>query len=135
MAFYFAFYFGLKHSKILIPKEAVRLQVLLYSGQCALILSKNVLLFLELPFCFPELPFHFPEVPSFPGVVLLFPRSARLFSKSAFLFLENAVLFSRIALSFSRSAFNLFIVYVFFQEPFFLQLIMPSRPAQSCSER
>ena len=41
----------------------VRVQVLLSSSQCALLLPKNALLFPELPFYFPEKLFYFLELP------------------------------------------------------------------------
>ena len=64
------------------PEKRVRLQVLLLSSQCALLLHKNAL-------SFPELPFHFPEVPfRFLKFTFCFPEVAFYFSKMPYCFPE-----------------------------------------------
>ena len=107
-----------------LQRGVVRLQVSLPSSQCALLLPKNVILFLELPFYFQELPLHFLELPFlFPGIALLFSRSALLFSRSAFLFLKNALLFSRTAFSFPEVPSIYLLCTSFSKKNAFLQLI------------
>ena len=96
------------------------MQVLLYSGQCALLLSKNVLLFLELPFCFPELPFHFPEA------LVCFPKVPFCFSKMPYCFPELLFRFPEVP--------SIYLLCTsFFKNPFFcswLCLLVLLRAAQ-----
>ena len=61
------------------------------SNQCAFLLTKNALLF-------PELPFYFQKC-------LLFRGIAHLFSGSVFLFLKNALLFLEIPFNFPELSY------------------------------
>ena len=61
-------------------EKRARLQVLLLSSLCALLLHKDAL-------SFPELPFYFPEVPfSFLKFTFCFPEVAFYFSKMPYCF-------------------------------------------------
>ena len=74
-------------------REELKLQVLLFSSQCTLLLSKNALLFpefqfhfSEVPFCFLELFFSIPEMPSFYLLCLSFSKNVFFQAECTFLF-------------------------------------------------
>ena len=117
----------------------VRFQALLTWGQCALFLSKNVLLFPELPLYFSEFPFNLLEVPfCFPGVSFIFQKCHIVFQNCLlvfqecllfiyFIFSKNVFFSSRFYLTFSSSCSELLreIIFVLLFCFPFVQPMMP----------
>ena len=129
-------FFGLKHPKMTTPEWGCEVASALVLKLMCPLLPKNALLFLELPFYFPELLFYFSEVPfyflelpfCFPGVMFCFPEVR---------FLKNALLFycfPELLFSFPEVP-SIYLLCTSFSKNASLQLMVPSRPAQSCSER
>ena len=117
----------------------VRFQALLTWGQCALFLSKNVLLFPELPLYFSEFPFNLLEVPfCFPGVSFYFSKMPYCFPELPFSFpgvpsfyllyiFQECFFSSRFYLTFSSSCSELLreIIFVLLFCFPFVQPMMP----------
>ena len=119
----------------------MRLQVSVSLSQCPFLLSKNALLFLELPFYFPKVSFCFLELPFFffPEVFFCFPEVPFYFSKIPYYFREFPFSFPEVpsiyllCTSFSfcseliREIIFTLLLFYFLMEPFNDQLMMPSR--------